>query len=155
MCISGLVPRKMRELSAKYNIEVPKSTFLVPEKQQNVRGLLKDYFVSLSKHLVKDHLEMQNFEKQNMRILQTKGELTQERKEKLEAMQSAYEKLLSNTQNFSEILDEDMPVLKGQTLPKNEEVCVENVLLAVENTSSKYRWRVAVIFSLLFADISR
>lgn len=112
----------MRELSEKYNLEIPKSTFLPPEKQQNVRSLLKDYYVSLSKHLVKDHQEMQNFEKQNLRILQTKGELTQERKDKLEALQSAYEKLLSNAQNFSDILDEDMPVLKGQPLPKTEEV---------------------------------
>lgn len=112
----------MKELSEKYSLDIPKSTFLLPEKQQNVRSLLKDYFVTLSKHLVKDHLEMQNFEKQNMRILQTKGELTQERKEKLEALQSAYEKLVTNTQSFSDILDEDMPILKGQTFPKNEEV---------------------------------
>ncbi|XP_018561643.1 regulator of nonsense transcripts 2 [Anoplophora glabripennis] len=118
---AGLVPRKMRELSVKYSIEVPKSIFLAPEKQQNVRSLLKDYYLSLSKHLLKDHQEMQNFEKQNMRILQTKGELSQERKDKLEQLQSAYDKLLTNTQSFSEILDEDMPVLKTQTFPKNEE----------------------------------
>ncbi|KAJ8919747.1 hypothetical protein NQ315_006276 [Exocentrus adspersus] len=118
---AGLVPRKMRELSIKYNVEIPKSSFLLPEKQQNVRGLLKDYYSSLSKHLSKDHQEMQNFEKQNMRILQTKGELSQERKDKLEQLQSAYDKLLMNTQNFSDILDEDMPVLKVQSLPKNEE----------------------------------
>lgn len=112
----------MRELSKKYSLEIPKSTFLPPEKQQNVKSLLKEYYVSLSKHLVKDHLEMQNFEKQNMRILQTKGELTQERKERLETLQSTYDKLLTNTQSFSDILDEDMPTLKGQTLPKSEEV---------------------------------
>lgn len=117
----------MRELSEKYNLEVPKGTFLPPEKQQNVRSLLKDYYVSLCKHLVKDHQEMQNFEKQNMRILQTKGELTQERKEKLEALQSAYEKLLTNAQSFSDILDEDMPTLKGQSLPKTEEVSIYNL----------------------------
>lgn len=122
MLTLGLVPRKMRELSQKHNLEIPKSTFLPPEKQQNVRSLLKDYYTSLCKHLVKDHQEMQNFEKQNMRILQTKGELTQERKEKLEALQSAYDKLLSNTQSFSEILDENMPILKGQSIPKTEEV---------------------------------
>ncbi|KAJ8931717.1 hypothetical protein NQ314_015335 [Rhamnusium bicolor] len=118
---AGLIPRKMRELSIKYEMGIPKSVFLPPEKQQNVRTLLKDYYVSLSKHLVRDHQEMQNFEKQNMRILQTKGELSQERKDKLEQLQSAYEKLLTNTQHFSEILDEDMPMLKAQTFPKSEE----------------------------------
>lgn len=118
---AGLIPRKMKELSTKYAMEIPKSSFLPPEKQQNVRALLKDYYISLSKHLVKDHIELQNFEKQNLRILQTKGELSQERKDKLEQLQSAYEKLLANTQNFSDILDEDMPVLRSQTLPKGDE----------------------------------
>lgn len=128
----------MSELSQKFNFEIPKSTFLPPEKQQNVRSLLKDYYVSLSKHLIKDHQEMQNFEKQNMRILQTKGELTQERKEKLEALQSAYEKLLSNTQSFSDILDEDMPTLKGQSLPKTEEVSS----VTKKTFNNKYNFRV-------------
>ncbi|XP_050312135.1 regulator of nonsense transcripts 2 isoform X2 [Anthonomus grandis grandis] len=118
---AGLIPRKIRQLSCKFNISVPKSNFLPPEKQQNVRGLLKDYYLSLSKHLVKDHQELQNFEKQNIKILQTKGELSQERKEKQEAMQNFYDKLLTNTQSFAEALDEDMPILKVHTLPKTEE----------------------------------
>lgn len=119
---AGLLPRKIRLLSAKYDIPVPKSNFLPSEKQQNVRSLLKDYYLSLSKHLVKDHQELQNFEKQNIKILQTKGELSQERKEKQESLQSSYDKLLANTQSFAETLDEDMPILKVQTLPKTEEV---------------------------------
>ncbi|XP_044268882.1 regulator of nonsense transcripts 2 [Tribolium madens] len=118
---AGLVPRKMRELSEKFDIPIPKSTFLPPEKQQNVRSLLRDYYISLSKHLVKDHQEIQNFEKQNMRILQTKGELSQERKDKLESLQTSYDKLLASTQSFAEILDEDMPTLKNQTIMKNDE----------------------------------
>ncbi|XP_076265048.1 UPF2 regulator of nonsense mediated mRNA decay [Rhynchophorus ferrugineus] len=118
---AGLLPRKMRELSAKYNIPVPKSSFLPSEKQQNVRSYLKEYFLSLSKHLVKDHQELQNFAKQNMKILHTKGELSQERKEKQESLQSSYDKLLANTQNFAEILDEDMPILKVEAMPKTEE----------------------------------
>lgn len=120
--ILGLVPRKMKELSEKYNIPIPKNPFLQPEKQQNVRALLKDYFASLSKHLIKDHMEMQDFEKQNRRILQTKGEVSQERKEKLEAMQIAFEKFLASTQSFSEVLDEDMPELKTQAISKDDEV---------------------------------
>lgn len=119
---AGLIPRRIRELSAKVGLTLPKSTFLPPEKQQNVRGLLKDYYLSLSKHLVKDHQELQNFEKQNVKILQTKGELSQERKEKLESMQLNYEKLLANTQSFAETLDEDLPILKVQNIPKAEEV---------------------------------
>lgn len=119
---AGLLPRKINELSQKLGIPVPKSGFLLPEKQQNVRVLLKDYFISLSKHLVKDHQEIQNFEKQNTRILQTKGELSQERKEKLERLQSGYEKLLVSTQQFADILDEEMPMLRSPSCPKGDEV---------------------------------
>lgn len=112
----------MREIADRLNIQIPKSSFLPPEKQHNVRALLREYFMSLSKHLVKDHQEIQNFEKHNIRILQTKGELSQERKEKLETLQSTYEKLLGSTQSFAEILDEDMPTLKVQPITKSEEV---------------------------------
>lgn len=119
---AGLVPRKMRQLSEKYNTPVPKNSFLQPEKQQNVRALLKDYFQSLSRHLVKDHHDMQEFEKQNRRILQTKGEVSQERREKLESMQVAFEKFFASTQSFAEVLDEDMPELKSQILTKDDEV---------------------------------
>lgn len=118
----GLMPRKIREINEKFKIPVPKSTFLPPEKQQNVRSLLKDYYISLTKHLVKDHNEMQEFEKQNHRIMQTKGELSQERRDKLEALQVSYDKLLTATQNFAEILDEDMPTLRANILIKEEEV---------------------------------
>lgn len=119
------MPKKIRELSEKYSIPVPKSSFLQPEKQQNVRTLLRDYFASLSKHLIKDHLEMQEFEKQNKRILQTKGEISQERKEKLEAMQISFDKFLSATQNFAEVLDENMPVLVSSTTGKDDDVSSE------------------------------
>lgn len=118
---AGLAPRKIRELSEKYDLSIPKSTFLPPEKQQNVKALLKEYYSSLCKHLIKDHNEMQEFERQNRRILQTKGEVSQERKEKLESLQISYDKLLAATQNFSDILDEDMPVLRSSSVVKEEE----------------------------------
>lgn len=105
-------------------MEIPRSLLLSPEKQQNVRSLLKDYYTSLCKHLVKDNNEMLEFEKQNRRILQTKGELNQERKDKLEQMKIGYEKLVTITQNFAEILDEDMPQLTSESISKQEEVCV-------------------------------
>lgn len=118
----GLVPRKMRQLSEKYNIPIPKNPFLQPEKQQNVKTLLKDYFQSISRHLIKDHREMQEFEKQNRRILKTKGEVSQERKEKLETMHISFDKFLASAQSYAEVLDENMPELKAQSLAKDDEV---------------------------------
>lgn len=113
---AGLIPQTIRKLSDKYNIPVPKSSVLPPEKQKNVRSLLRDYYSSLCKHLQKEHAELLAFERQNRRILQTKGELNAERKEKGEALAASLQKLLTGTQTFAEILDEEVP-------PLPEDVC--------------------------------
>ncbi|CAB0039926.1 unnamed protein product [Trichogramma brassicae] len=117
---AGLVSKKIRELSEKMNVPLPTSNFLPTEKKQNVKTLLRDYYNSLCKHLYKDHKALQAFEKQNRKILQTRGELSSERKEKLEAFQISYDRLLNNTQLFSEILDEPMPELPVEIEAKTE-----------------------------------
>lgn len=108
---AGLVPKRVRELSEKLNVTIPKSKLLSPDKQQNVKLLLRDYYNSLCKHLLREHKDLQAFEKQNRKILQTRGELSSERKEKLEALQVSYERLLTSVQSFSDTLDEPMPEL--------------------------------------------
>ncbi|XP_011314973.1 regulator of nonsense transcripts 2 [Fopius arisanus] len=108
---AGLVPRRVRQQSDKLNISVPKSKLLGPDKQQNVRALLREYYNSLCKHVLKEHKELQAFEKQNRKILQTRGELSSERKEKFETLQLSYERLTASVQNFAETLDEVIPEL--------------------------------------------
>ncbi|XP_046622632.1 regulator of nonsense transcripts 2 [Neodiprion virginianus] len=118
---AGLVPRKIRELSELWPGEpLPKSRLLSADKQQNVRTLLRDYYNSLCKHLLKEHKELQAFEKQNRKILQTRGELSSERKEKLETLQVSYERLFNGVQSFSETLDESMPELPVDMEVKTE-----------------------------------
>ena len=79
---------------------------------------------------------MQNFERQNRRILQTKGELSNERKDKQEVMCQNYAKLLNTTQQFADILDEPMPELRHDPTPKDEEC---SVLEMSENMSDQAR----------------
>ncbi|KAJ8678900.1 hypothetical protein QAD02_014687 [Eretmocerus hayati] len=138
---AGLVPKKVQELSEKLNITVPKSKLLTPEKQQNVRSLLRDYYNSLCKHLLKEHRELQAFEKQNRKILQTRGELSSERKEKFEAIQVSYERLLTSVQNFSETIDESIPELPVDNEMKTE---TDNSLKMMsegeENSISEDMW---------------
>ncbi|XP_035220052.1 regulator of nonsense transcripts 2-like [Stegodyphus dumicola] len=119
---AGLAPRKYRILSEKFGVEIPKSDFLPADRQKGLRNLLKEYYKSLCKHLIRDYKVLQNMEKQNHRILQTKGELSVERKEKFEATQTAFQKLLSNTQQFADIVDEDVPDLpKDESFPQDNE----------------------------------
>lgn len=126
---AGLVPRRIRELSEKYKIEIPRSKILPAEKQKTVKSLLVDYYSSLCFSLNKEHKDLRMYEKQNKQILQTKGELSNDRKEKLENMQASVQKLLSVVQNFAEILDEEMPVLQSE----KENKVVDEITLAEES----------------------
>jgi len=87
---------------------------------------------------LQEHKELHNFERQNRRILQTKGELSAERKEKHEAMNQNYVKLLGTTQQFSDILAEDMPELREDlaSLRNDEE---GSVLELTENMTDEAR----------------
>ncbi|XP_012286049.1 regulator of nonsense transcripts 2 [Orussus abietinus] len=138
---AGLVPKRVRELATKLNVAVPKSKLLSPDKQHNVKLLLRDYYNSLCKHLLKEHKELQAFEKQNRKILQTRGELNSERKEKLEALQLSYERLLTSVQNFSETLDELMPELPVDAEVKAEtEESSKRISEGEENSSLEDMW---------------
>lgn len=65
---------------------------------------------------------MIDYDRQNRRILHSKGELSHERKEKLESMQGSFNKLLIAVQSFADVLDENVPVLQTDSVSKEEEV---------------------------------
>lgn len=109
---AGLIPRKMRLIADKNRYEIPQSDLLPADKQKNVRQLLKDYFTTLCRHLQSEYIEVQSVERTNRRILLTKGEVREERKEQLESLQANYAKLLTITEQMADLLDEDMPELK-------------------------------------------
>ncbi|GFS94914.1 regulator of nonsense transcripts 2 [Nephila pilipes] len=125
---TGMMPRRYRLLNDKYHMDMPKSDFLPPDRQKGLRNLLKEYYRSLCRHLIKDFKALENMEKQNHRILQTKGELSSERKEKFESAQNAFQKLYSNTEQFSDIVDEDFPNLpKDESFPQDSETTTLDV----------------------------
>lgn len=111
---AGLVPKEMQDLSEKYNIDIPKSDMLSSDKQKNVRVLLRDYYVSLCTHVKRMHSDLEYAEKQNEKILQTKGELRPERKAKNEQMSVTYQKLYNSALAFADILCEPPIVLKEE-----------------------------------------
>lgn len=63
--IAGLVPRKVKVAAEKFGLSFPPSEIISTEKQQPFQNLLREYFTSLTKHLKKDHRELQNIERQN------------------------------------------------------------------------------------------
>ncbi|XP_043086697.1 regulator of nonsense transcripts 2 isoform X2 [Puntigrus tetrazona] len=109
--IAGLVPRKVKNAMEKFGLSFPPSQIINAEKQQPFQNLLREYFTSLTKHLKKDHRELQNIERQNRRILHSKGELSEDRHKQYEEFATSYQKLLANTQTLADLLDENMPEL--------------------------------------------
>uniref|UniRef100_A0A668SSQ0 Regulator of nonsense transcripts 2 n=1 Tax=Oreochromis aureus TaxID=47969 RepID=A0A668SSQ0_OREAU len=109
--IAGLVPRKVKLAAEKFGLAFPPSEIISSEKQQPFQNLLREYFTSLTKHLKKDHRELQNIERQNRRILHSKGELSEDRHKQYEEFATSYQKLLANTQSLADLLDENMPEL--------------------------------------------
>lgn len=109
--IAGLVPRKVKLASEKFGLAFPPTEIISTEKQQPFQNLLREYFTSLTKHLKKDHRELQNIERQNRRILHSKGELSEDRHKQYEEFATSYQKLLANSQSLADLLDENMPEL--------------------------------------------
>uniref|UniRef100_A0A672SCH2 UPF2 regulator of nonsense mediated mRNA decay n=1 Tax=Sinocyclocheilus grahami TaxID=75366 RepID=A0A672SCH2_SINGR len=109
--IAGLVPRKVKNAVEKFGSSFPPCQIINAEKQQPFQNLLREYFTSLTKHLKKDHRELQNIERQNRRILHSKGELSEDRHKQYEEFATSYQKLLANTQTLADLLDENMPEL--------------------------------------------
>lgn len=105
---AGLIPKKIRDVAEKHNVTIPRNTFLPIEKQTVVRALLKDYFSSLTKHLLAERSQLLALHTANQRTLHTRGELSQERKDQLEQHQATYDKLLAGGQNFAEVLGEEL-----------------------------------------------
>lgn len=118
---AGLLPRKIRLLAEKHGVVIPRSTLLPPERQKGCRNLLGEYYQSLCKHLLMDHKELKNMERQNRRILQTKGELSAERKETFDTLLQTYQKLLANTAVFADLLDEDLPELPEDEIKRDDD----------------------------------
>lgn len=68
------------------------------------------------KHLKTEHKEYQSALRLHKKILESKGEVSSDRKEKLEALQTSFEKLISSAQAMSDLLNETLP-----ELPKDEQ----------------------------------
>ncbi|XP_064604775.1 regulator of nonsense transcripts 2-like isoform X2 [Liolophura sinensis] len=135
---AGLIPRRIRELAESHNREVPRSQVLPPERQKACRNLLKDYYQSLCKHLTKDHKDLKSLERQNLRTLQTKGELSGEKKDMYEASLTAYQKLHANTATLSDLLDEPMPDLPEEDFKQDPESAAFDVFNPMRNAEYQY-----------------
>ncbi|XP_040174723.1 regulator of nonsense transcripts 2 [Anopheles arabiensis] len=109
---AGLVPSRMTALAKKYGVPMPVSPLLPPDRQGNLRNLLRDYYQSLAEHLRTEHKQLQLAEKSRRKMLQSKGEVTAEKREQLAQLQASYEKLHASTGTLADLLGEPLPELE-------------------------------------------
>lgn len=84
------------------------------------------------KHLKSEHKEYQSALRLHKKILESKGEVSADRKEKLETLQTNFEKLLSSAQTMSDLLNDSLP-----ELPKDEQIQSGGVVLDMIDDSNE------------------
>lgn len=130
---AGLVPKRIADLAEKYQMTIPRSDFLSSEKQQNLKAMLRDYFKTLCTHLKSEHSELQAMTRSIHRTMESKGEVSNERREKCELMQANFDKLFTSAQTLSDLLSEPLP-----ELPKDQETGTTGIVLdnLIEDSSA-------------------
>jgi regulator of nonsense transcripts 2 len=138
---AGLVSRKTREIAEHFNLSIPRSNFLPSERQKGLRTLLNEYFRQQVQLLEHQHNSLRNKEQQNKQLLMTKGEIPTKRKEAYEEARINFnvslslvskikekilknklflQKFLQSMQNFSDLLDEDLPKFESEASEVDE-----------------------------------
>lgn len=137
---AGLFPKKMKTLAAKYNLKIPKCDFLSLERQRGVQNLLKDYFQSLVVHLQKDHKHLQKLQSDMKGTLESRGEVSKKLKEVYETKQSEFQKLWTSTQQFADLVDDDLPIFESSytndSLSKSDTLNGTGVVFDISNRFS-------------------
>lgn len=72
---------------------------------------------------------MQSAERAKRKMMESKGEISNEKRDQLEMIQNNFEKLYSSTQTLSDLLNENMP-----DLPREVEAAVEGNVLEMEES---------------------
>jgi regulator of nonsense transcripts 2 len=123
---AGLVSSRILTAAKKHNIELPSSTLLPVERQQNLRVLLREYHQTLCKHLKKEHRELQDAERWKRRAMESRGEISNDKREQLELLTSNFEKLYQSTITFCDLINEKMPELPKEVEAPTEGMVIEN-----------------------------
>ncbi|KAH3763773.1 regulator of nonsense transcripts UPF2 [Pelomyxa schiedti] len=84
-----------------------------PEQQKLFFTLMEGYFFKVSDYLLAQHKQLQEKEKENHTIMETRGELSAAQVAIYDQLRKNYEKLLSNTTMLSDMLDLAMPQLES------------------------------------------
>ncbi|KAI9475926.1 MAG: armadillo-type protein [Benjaminiella poitrasii] len=118
--VLGIVPRKQRAAAEQHDEEVPllavdPESVVTPDIHAMLMNLFQSYYKSVEVHLVKMHKAIQKMERRNNEVLFSRGELSEENKQRYEKAQKIYE-------NLSDALDIDMPDLPADEVQTKQSI---------------------------------
>ncbi|KAJ8868844.1 hypothetical protein PR048_030385 [Dryococelus australis] len=123
---AGLIPRSMQHLAIIYNKPIPTSSIIRKENQRYIRALLKEYHVTLCKHLLRLHRELLRVVREEKRIYKLKGEVDVERKKEANELLLSFQDVHKNCMELGEYLSEDSPLFLHDELSWIEEIKLED-----------------------------
>ena len=117
---ANLYPRKYVSIVQKYNLQLPALDSVPDQFKEGCRRLLKEYLNTVFKKLSQDQTELQEMESHCLKMLQLRGEIPAEDRNKWEAGKLDFERLKNNVANLADLVDEDTPVLEQPTRNEND-----------------------------------
>lgn len=126
--VAGLVSRKIRELSKKYDTTLDEVSQFGPKVEEKVKARLLGYYTAMAKTLAAEHKQYQRQVRKNEISVELHGELKPEKQTEFEEKFKEYEKLLLNTGTLSDLLDEPMP-----ELPEYEDELLTSMNVDISN----------------------
>ncbi|CAH8838567.1 unnamed protein product [Trichobilharzia szidati] len=106
----GVIPRRIRLLSEKHEVPIPRSTFMSSERQMKCRTLFNDYLAAAMRRLQSMVKETQRIISANRDQLENRGEVSEERQERAENLMSACRKFHESISTLADLLDADPPL---------------------------------------------
>ncbi|ELR24703.1 MIF4G domain containing protein [Acanthamoeba castellanii str. Neff] len=107
--VLGIVPEKHQFVQAEPL--PPLDDTATPEQKDRLTVMVKNFYKASGELLVEEHKSLRAKERENNKVLQTRGELSETDKAIYDKMRKSYDKLQNNVAAFAELLDEELPAL--------------------------------------------
>jgi regulator of nonsense transcripts 2 len=128
---SGIHQKKMRLLAEQLAVtDVPASALFSQDIQTSLRNLIGKYYDGVIIQLQSENQRLRDLEKAHRRLLDSRGDVPQEKLEKYDAHVAAFNKLKTAVVTLADYLDRDLPELAPKEEVEDNKTTIE--LLTVE-----------------------
>lgn len=86
---------------------------------------MRDYHQTVCKHLKQEHKDLQSAERSKRKAMESRGEISNDKRDQLDTMASNYEKLYQATVTLSDLLNENVPELPKEVESPSEGNVIE------------------------------